>query len=223
MIIVTDNGRQFVDRKLVVFYREWGITPVTSSVEHPRMNGQAEAANKAIFQELKRRLGAAKGGWADELEQVLWGYRCTPHDSTGETPFSLTYGSDAMLPVEVGEPTIRRSLGNMNLNEEQIKGNLDVLEERRDVAAVRNEAQKRLLARRYNTKVRPRQFFKGDLVWRKTADARKKPAEGKLAANWEGPFRVVEDLNNGAYRLERLTGQPIPNTWNATHLKFYFS
>lgn len=106
----------FIDRKLIAFYKELGITPVTSSVEHPQTNGQVEAANKIIVQELKKRLREAKGGWVDELKQVLWGYRCSPHSSTGESPFNLTYGSDAMLPVEVGEPTVRRLLSDMTLN-----------------------------------------------------------------------------------------------------------
>lgn len=75
-------------------------------MEHPQTNGQAEVANKIIVQELKKRLGEAKGGWVDELEQVLWGYCCSPHGSTRETSFNLTHGSDAMLPVEVGEVTV---------------------------------------------------------------------------------------------------------------------
>lgn len=123
---MTDNGRQFIDKKLVNFYKESSITPITSSVEHPQTNGQAEAANKAIVQELKKRLGEAKGGWVDELDQVLWGYRCSPHGSTGESPFNLTYGSDSMLPVEVGEPTIRRLPSEMTINEEDLRSNLDV-------------------------------------------------------------------------------------------------
>ncbi|XP_014521982.1 uncharacterized protein LOC106778524 [Vigna radiata var. radiata] len=97
--IVTDNGRQFIDKKLVAFYRELGITLVTSSVEHPQTNGQAEAANKIILQELKKILGEAKGRWVEEIDQILWGYWCSPHSSTGESPFNLTYGSDAMLLV----------------------------------------------------------------------------------------------------------------------------
>lgn len=82
------------------------------------MNGQAEAANKIIVQELKKRLGEAKGGWVDELDQIQWGYRCSPHDSTGESPFNLMCGSDAMLLVEVGELTVRRQLNDMDLNDE---------------------------------------------------------------------------------------------------------
>jgi len=46
---------------------------------------------------------------------------------------------------------------------------------------------------------------------------------GKFSANWEGSFRVLQEVGKGAYRLERLSSEPIPNTWNVSHLKFYFS
>ena len=46
--------------------------------------------------------------------------------------------------------------------------------------------------------------------------------EKVLSPKWTGPFRVIEALGNGAYRLETLEGEGIPRTWNATNLKFYF-
>ncbi|XP_014498730.1 uncharacterized protein LOC106759872 [Vigna radiata var. radiata] len=66
--MITDNGRQFIDKRLQNFYKELGINSITSSVEHPQTNGQAEAANKIIVNELKKRLGEAKGGWVDEID-----------------------------------------------------------------------------------------------------------------------------------------------------------
>lgn len=179
--------------------------------------------NKIILQELKKKLGEAKGAWVNELQQVLWGYRCSPHSATGESLFNLTYGTDAMLPVEVGGEAVRRQAYDTHQNEESLRSVLDVLSERREMAAVRVEAHKRLIARRYNSKVKPRQFLEGDLVWRRTASARRDAAHGNFAANWEGPFKVKENLHNGAYRLESLDGKTIPNTWNISHLKFYFS
>ncbi|XP_027936199.1 uncharacterized protein LOC114191222 [Vigna unguiculata] len=65
--IITDNGRQFIDKKLKDFYKQVGIRHVTSSIEHPQTNGQAEAMNKVIVAELKKRLGEAKRAWVDEL------------------------------------------------------------------------------------------------------------------------------------------------------------
>jgi len=82
--------------------QESRIKHVTSLVEHPQTNGQAEATNKVILGQLKRRLGATKGKWTDELLEVLWAYKCIPQSSTGETPYNFTYGTDAMLLVDVG-------------------------------------------------------------------------------------------------------------------------
>ena len=108
--VITDNSRQFVDRKLEAFFTELGVKHITSSVKHPQTNGQVEVANKVILSQLKKRLGAAKGKWSDELLEVLWAYRCTPQTSTGESLYNLTYGTNAMLSVEIGEATIRRQL-----------------------------------------------------------------------------------------------------------------
>ncbi|XP_017438229.1 uncharacterized protein LOC108344276 [Vigna angularis] len=169
------------------------------------------------------RLGERKGVWVDELPEVPWAYRCTPHGTTGETPFNLTYGTDAMLPVELGEPSLRRQIEDLQLNGQELRIELDSLDERRDRATLRAEACKRMVKRKYNSKVRPRSFQEGELVWRKAGEARRVAMHDKLAAKWDGPFRVIEALGNGAYRLQNADGRPIPNTWNATHLKFYFS
>jgi len=56
-----------------------------------------------------------------------------------------------------------------------------------------------------------------------TGDARKNPTVGKFTANWEGSYGVSQVLSKGALKLEKLDGEHIPNTWNADHLKFYFS
>ncbi|KAK2999310.1 hypothetical protein RJ639_022829 [Escallonia herrerae] len=76
-------------------------------VAHPPSNGQTENMNCSILQGLKKKLDKAKGAWVDELPKVLWVYRTSPHSVTGETHFLLCYGTEAMLPVEIGVPTIR--------------------------------------------------------------------------------------------------------------------
>jgi len=60
-MIIIDNGRKFIDKELAKFYTGLGIKHVTSSVEHPQTNGQAEAENKVILVELRKRLDNAKG------------------------------------------------------------------------------------------------------------------------------------------------------------------
>nr|KYP72966.1 Pro-Pol polyprotein [Cajanus cajan] len=221
--IVSDNGLQFTDKKFNAFLENLGIRHRFTSVEHPQSNGQDEAANKVILSHPKKRLGTAKGAWAEELPEVLWAYRCTPQSTTRETPFRLTYGVDAMIPVEIGEPSFRRQHFHEEANDDSCRAELDVLDERREKARVVAEACKQRMSRCFNSNLRPRTFQEGDLVWRATGLARRNASEGKLSANWDGPFRIRHALNNGAYKLEELSGKVIPRTWNSTHLKTYYS
>nr|KYP73634.1 Pol polyprotein [Cajanus cajan] len=186
--IVTDNGLQFTDQKLNKFLQDLGIKHRFTSVEHSQANGQAEAANKVILSELKKRLGDAKGVWAKELLEVLWAYRCTPQSTTQETPFRLTYGTEAMIPVEVGEPSFCRIHFDEASNDTSLRAEVDMIDETRDRAHLIAEACKQRMTRRYNSNIIRQDFKEVDLVWRAQGSARRNPREGKLTANWDGPF-----------------------------------
>ncbi|XP_016205112.1 uncharacterized protein LOC107645570 [Arachis ipaensis] len=181
-------------------------------------NGQVESANKVILLGLKKRLDSKKGVWADELASVLWSYRATEQSSTGETPFHLTYGVDAVIPVEIGEPSPRLLLARV---EEAV--DKDLVDEVRETAHLLEVALKQRIALRYNTKVLRREFEERDLVLRRNDVGLPTPEEGKLAVNWEGPYRIREVLGKGAYKLERLDGKEIPRTWNAGNLRRFYS
>jgi len=121
-VIITDNSRQFIDRGLAEFYEKLDIKHITNSVEHPQINGQAEAANKVILNELRKRLSPAKGKWTEELLEVLWAYRYTPQSTIQETPFSLTYMTEVMVLVEVGKPSLQRQMLDMNPQQRKLVG-----------------------------------------------------------------------------------------------------
>ena len=126
-----------------------------------------------------------------------------------------------MIPVEIGEPSMRRELYDLAHNHQNMATHLDLLPELREKAQIRNLAAKQIAAMKYNVNLCPRSFAKGDLVWRMASSARKK--DGKFSENWDGPYQIHEDAGGGAYRLEKLSGEEIPNTWNVSHLKLYFS
>jgi len=110
--IITDNGQQFIDKELAKFYIGHEIKHITSFVEHPQTNGQAEATNKVFLVELRKHLDSAKGRCPEDLLEVLWPYRCTPESATIESPFSLVYDTKAMIPIEIGEPSLRHHVYN---------------------------------------------------------------------------------------------------------------
>jgi transposase InsO family protein len=133
---VTDNGKQFDCGPFRKWCAELRIQNYYSTPIHPLANGQVEATNKTLFKTMKKKLGRKKGAWAEYVPVVLWAYRTTTRTPTGATPFSLTYGSEAAIPAEVGSPSFRVSHNNSGLNDEGIKFNLDLLQERRDEAHV---------------------------------------------------------------------------------------
>ena len=115
---------------------ELRITNRYSTPAYPQGNRQTKAVNKVLVNGLKKRLGDTKGKWVEELPHVLWTYRTTPRRSTGETPFSMTYGVEAVIPLETGFPTSRTSSFNPSDNDEQLIKSLDLIEEKRENATV---------------------------------------------------------------------------------------
>ncbi|XP_070019257.1 uncharacterized protein [Nicotiana sylvestris] len=110
--------------------------------------------------------------------------------STGETPFSLVYGTEALIPVEIGEPSTRFTQATQESNDEEMRVNLDLLETRREDALIRMAAQKQVIERYYNRKARLKFFKIGDFVLKKVFQSTKAANAGKLSPTWEGPYRV---------------------------------
>ena len=135
-VLISDNALQFDSKMFKKYYGEVGITNRYSTPAYPQGNGQAEAVNKVILSELKKRLDDAKGKWVEELPYVLWMYRTAPCRSTRETPFSMTYGAETVIPLETGFLTTRTSSFNPKVNDEQLTRNLDLIEEKREDAMI---------------------------------------------------------------------------------------
>ena len=102
-----------------------------------------------------------------EGANVLWAYRTTPKKSTSETPFSMTYGAEAVIPIEIHLSSMRVANFSRSNNDARIVRNLDSLEERRDMVSIQLTDYQQKLARGYNRNVKRREFVAGDLVLRK--------------------------------------------------------
>ena len=100
---------------------------------------------------------------------------------------------------------------------------LDLLPEVQERARIRVEALKRRMASRYNQRIVPRSFAENDLTLIRNDIGTTRPGEGKLAANWKGPYRVIEVLGKGYYRLSELNGRELPRSWHACNLRRYYS
>ena len=181
--LISDNGIQFDSKAFRKYYSDLGIKNRYSTPAYPQGNGQVEAVNKVIVNGHKKRLDDTKGKWIEELPHVLWTYQTTPRKSIGETPFSMTYGAEAVIPLENGFPTMRTSTFTLNGNDELLKKSLDLIKERRENAMVQLAYYQHKLKQGYDINVKLRPLAPGDLVLRKVLGNTKNPAWGKLRPN----------------------------------------
>lgn len=142
---------------------------------------------------LKARIYGVGKDWVEKLPSVLWAYRTTPRKSTGETPFSMVYGSEAVLPEEIGEESARVH-GYDEKNGDRQAQDLNMIEERTKRALILMEVYRGRMVRAYNKRVKLRGFQMGDLVLKKAQPASE---VGKLETKWEGPYKIAQRMTSG--------------------------
>ncbi|XP_038986795.1 uncharacterized protein LOC120112114 [Phoenix dactylifera] len=203
-------------------FAQWGIDILGP---FPLATGQKKFIVVAIDYftkwRLKARLDRSKGQWVEDLYNVLWAYRTTFRVPTGETPFNLTYGTEAVIPLEIGLPSSRVEHFDASSSSSQLRNNLDLVEEVREAARVRMAKYQQRTAQYYNARVKIKSFKEGDLVLRK-AEASQPTEQGKMAPNWKGPYQIARVQRPGAYKLKSLGGTLIPWSWSSENLRVYY-
>ncbi|GKA49271.1 reverse transcriptase domain-containing protein [Tanacetum coccineum] len=188
--IISDNGKQFRDNPF----------------------------KDCLGEGIKARLDEKSKDWLEELLHVLWAHRTMIKSSNGETPFSLTYDTEAVIQAEIGMPTLRTAKIDQTKNNEAKGINLDLIEERREQTAIQEAKSKKKMEKYYNSRVRDTSFKPGDMVYRSNEASHAKD-EGKLGPKWEGSYEVKESLGKGAYKLKYCKGNEMPRKWNTCNLK----
>ncbi|XP_050919066.1 uncharacterized protein LOC127136566 [Lathyrus oleraceus] len=159
------------------------------------------------------------------LDQALWACRTSPKEATGTTPFRLTYGHDAVLPVEIQVQAVRTQRQCEIPSEDYWSMMTDELvdvDEERMLALDSLQRQKEKVARAYNKRVKGKMFAVDDLVWRVILPMdRNDKMLGKWSPNWEGPFKVVQAFSNNAYEVEELAPDRRILRVNGKYLKKY--
>ncbi|XP_021757974.1 uncharacterized protein LOC110723010 [Chenopodium quinoa] len=164
MAMVFDHGSQFDCKLVKELLSMYKVKFAYAAVCHPQSNGQAKAANKQIVTAIKKKIEDAKGLWADLVPEILWADRTTAKEATGESPFTLVFGTEAVVPAEVGLPIFRIQHYCEEQNDLLLRQQLDFLPEVREKAAIRSAAYKNGMAKAYNKRVNHRPLAIGNLV-----------------------------------------------------------
>ena len=134
----------------------------------------------------------------------------------------MTYGAEVVIPLENGFPTLRTSTFTLDGNDELLKKNLDLVEERRENAMVQLAYYQHKLKQDYDMNVKLRPLAPEDLILRKVLGNTKNPAWGKFGPNWEGPYHITSMAGIGAYYLEDLDEKTVLHPWSVNNLKRYY-
>ncbi|KAG8488615.1 hypothetical protein CXB51_016573 [Gossypium anomalum] len=146
--IISDNALNLNNSTIAEVCNQFKIKHHNSSPYRPKMNGAVEAANKNI-KKIVGKMTETYRDWHEKLPFALYAYRTSVRTSTGATPFSLVYGMEAVLPIEVEIPSLR-VLAELKLDEaEWIQSRYDqlnLIEEKR-LKAIRHGQmyQKRMI------------------------------------------------------------------------------
>ncbi|GJW91898.1 reverse transcriptase domain-containing protein [Tanacetum coccineum] len=162
------------------------VATITGNQIKKFTNGLVERANRSLGEGIKARLEERSKDWMGELSHILWAHRTMIKSSNEETPFSLTYGTEAVIPAEIGMPTLRTAEIDLAKNDEALEINLDLIRKKENM-----------------------QQFKKQKA---NNDASHAKDGGKLGPKWEGPYRVTESLGKGAYKLKDSNGSKLPRT-----------
>ena len=122
----------------------------------------------------------------------------------------MTYGAEAVIPLEANFPTLRKNSFTPNSNDELLEKSLDLIKERREKVVIQLAYYYQKLKQGYDANVKMRPLAPGDLVLRKVVGAAKNSSWGKLGPNWEGPYRITSVAGIGAYYLKDLDEKVVP-------------
>ncbi|XP_026429894.1 uncharacterized protein LOC113326371 [Papaver somniferum] len=223
--LVLDNGKQFNYGVIKEFCENLNIHHNFSSPYYAHSNVQAEATNRVIMDNIKKRLEKAKGKWIEEFPGVLWSYRTTPKRSISFSPFTLAYGTEAVIPTKVHLKTNKTRALKSGKNDNILTLDKELLEEQRETALQQLVRYQQAIKLRYDHRVRERSFKPGEYILKKTRAFTMEPNCGKVRANWEGPYIVDSPASRSSYYLRNLDGtqdSELWKPWNSFHLKKFY-
>jgi len=157
---VTDNVQNFNDKMIVELCIKWKIKHSNSSPYRPKMNGAMEAANKNIKKVIQKMVVTYKN-WHGMLPFALHVYRTAIRISTGTISYSLVYGMEAVMPLEVEILSLRVLMDSELEEVEWAKvryEQLNMISEKRITAICHHQLYQKRMAKAYDKKVRPCMF-----------------------------------------------------------------
>ena len=135
--IIYDEGSHFSNKLFEKLMSRYEVRHVMGLANHPQSNGQAEISNREIKNILEKTINASRKDWSAKLDDALWAYRTAYNSPIGMSPYSIVYGKQCHLPLEL-EYKAMRAIKKLNFDFQAVKEKrflqLNELEELRNEA-----------------------------------------------------------------------------------------
>jgi hypothetical protein len=211
--ILSDRGTHFKNQLVTKLMEKFQIKHLFSTPYHPQTNGLVERFNRTLCESLAKLIIHEKE-WDKHISPVLFAYRTSKNATTKITPFYLTYGREAKLPVD----NLSENLDTIESRLLNLIDNLPMLREKTRVQIIDQQTKQK----DYHDKhiIREMNFQIGNKVLKYNA-VKDKQWSGKLTPNWNGPYYIHNVLPHGAYKLRTMEGQVLKVPINGKLLKLY--
>lgn len=214
--IVSDRDVKFLSHFWRVLWSKLGTKLLFSTASHPQTDGQTEVVNRTLSQLLRAIISKNLKSWECCLPFVEFAYNRTVHSATNYSPFEIVYGFNPLSPLDLVPIPIeeRTSLDGKRKAElvkqlhEKVKQNIEKRTDQYMKQA--NKGRKRVV------------FEPGDWVWLHLRKERF-PAKrrSKLHPRGDGPFQVIQRINDNAYKLDLPGEYQVSSTFNVADLSPY--
>jgi hypothetical protein len=199
--LLSDRGTNFISALAKSLYETLGIKKLFGSAYHPQTQGLVERFNGTLMGMLKMFVSETQTDWDVYLPRVLFAYRTAYHEALGDTPFFSLYGRDPILPMDLAFLNTGKIWKSNEVAEYRRKLYFSLRDSRRLVERQLIKAQDRHEKRLSGQK--KVSYEEGDAVWVYQFFRAKKGERKtkKLAFSWHGPYRVVGQVGQNAYRI----------------------
>ena len=214
----SDQGSNFESEVFGEMCRILGVTKTRTTAYNPKSDGMVERFNKtlvnmvAVLIDPKRQ----QRDWDEFLPYATFAYRCTPQDSTGESPNMMMLGREVSLAIDLTTGCPRNQDDTNTDFADKLRTNLQKAHDRaRDCLGKSARRQKR----NYDRKAKEKGLREGQFVWLHNS-AKKKHMSPKLQLRWEGPWLIVKKLSDVTVRIQLRRGAK-PKVVHVDRLKPY--
>ena len=214
--IVSDRDAKFLSHFWVTLWKKLGTKLKYSTTCHPQTDGQTEVTNRTLGTLLRVLLKSNSKAWDLILPHAEFAYNMAPSKTTGLSPFKIVYGVEPLNPLDLvprpmeGKPSVEASK-----RAEEIQR----LHEQVTMKIERSNASYQTQANKHKRRV---VFQPGDLVWihlRKERFPSKR--KSKLMPRADGPFEILERVNDNAYKIDLPGEYGVSATFNVADLSPY--